>query len=291
MWRYASVLPDATPVTLGEGWTPLLTSQRYPGVLIKDEGMNPTGSSEARGLGLAVTMAKHYGIQHLTAASGGGALAAYAAAAGIPAHISMPPYASVINRVECAVYGADVTTVQGSEAWFDVSELKEPFRLEGEKTVGYEVVEQLGWEYPDAVFCPTGIGVLGIWKAVDEMEQLGWVAGKRPRIFTHKPFEDSAIDNVVRESGGRVVESREEDVLAKLLNWGEIEGIWLSLEGAAMATAYESVAASGELKRGERVVLINSGAGFKQAEAIGRALRLRTLLPSSLPVGGIITPQ
>src|ERR1700733_2964333 len=188
MWRYADVLPSGTaenptsPVTLGEGWTPMLHSKRYPGLYIKEEGANPTGTFKARGLGLAVTMAKHYGLQHLAVPSAGnaaGALAAYAAAAGIKAHIFMPQDVPFANYLEGIVYGADVTMVDGlisdcariagekmnaqrganaplAEACFHICTLKEPFRVEGKKTMGYELAEPLGWTYPDAVFCPTG---------------------------------------------------------------------------------------------------------------------------------------
>src|SRR5271155_2848641 len=212
MWRYCSVLPDVTPVTLGEGWTPLIQSKRYPGLYIKEEGANPTGTFKARGLGLAVTMAKQYGIQHLAVPSAGnaaGALAAYAAAAGITAHIFMPQDVPLANYLEGIVYGADVTMVDGlisdcagmvgenikaqreantpaSQVWFDISTLKEPFRVEGKKTMGYELVEQLGWEYPGAVFYPTGGGVrlLGMWKAFEERGALGWVrSAKRPKMI------------------------------------------------------------------------------------------------------------
>src|SRR6201993_4405067 len=213
MWRYASLLPQVQPVTLGEGWTPMLKSKRYEGLYIKEEGANPTGTFKARGLGLAVTMAKHYGLQHLAVPSAGnaaGALAAYAAAAGITAHIFMPQDVPLANYLEGIVYGADVTMVDGiisdcarmvaetikaqkeaktppSQAWFDISTLKEPFRVEGKKTMGYELVEQLGWQYPDAVFYPTGggVGLIGMWKAFDEMEQLGWVekGSKRPKMY------------------------------------------------------------------------------------------------------------
>jgi threonine synthase len=211
MWRYASVLPDVTPVTLGEGWTPMLQSKRYPGLFIKEEGTNPTGTFKARGLSLAVTMAKHYGLKHLAVPSAGnaaGALAAYAAAAGIAAHIYMPQDVPFANYLEGVVYGADVHMVDGlisdcarlvgeqirlqkeantpaEETWFDVSTLKEPFRVEGKKTMGYELVEQLQWTYPDAVFYPTGggVGLIGMWKAFEEMEALGWVTGKRPKMY------------------------------------------------------------------------------------------------------------
>lgn len=211
MWRYADVLPAATPVSLGEGWTPIIPSRRHAGLFIKEEGTNPTGTFKARGLGMAVTMAKHYGLRHLAVPSAGnaaGALAAYAAAAGISAHIYMPQDVPLANYLEGILYGADVVMVDGlisdcaklvgdrireqresgtpaEDIWFDVSTVKEPFRVEGKKTMGYELVEQLGWEYPDAVLYPTGggVGLIGMWKAFEEMEQLGWVSGKRPRMY------------------------------------------------------------------------------------------------------------
>ncbi len=202
MWRYSAVLPSVERVTLGEGWTPMLASRRYAGVYVKEEGDNPTGTFKARGLALAVTMARHYGLKKLAVPSAGnaaGALAAYAAAAGIEAHIFMPRDVPIANYMEGIAYGAHVTLVDGlisdcarmvaerrlAEGWFDISTLKEPFRVEGKKTMGYELVEQLGWEYPDAVFYPTGggVGLIGMWKAFEEMEQLGWVrSGKRHHI-------------------------------------------------------------------------------------------------------------
>src|SRR6266700_3107731 len=199
MWRYSSVRPDVSPVTLGEGWTPMLHSKRYPGLYIKEEGANPTGTFKARGLGLAVTMARHYGLQHLAVPSAGNA-----------AHIFMPQDVPLANYLEGIVYGADVTMVDGlisdcarlvgenikaqreantpaNEVWFDISTLKEPFRVEGKKTMGYELVEQLGWTYPDAVFYPTGggVGLIGMWKAFEEMEELGWIekGSKRPKMY------------------------------------------------------------------------------------------------------------
>jgi len=194
MWRYRSVLPEVVPVTLGEGWTPMLKSGRHRGAYLKEEGANPTGTFKARGLAMAVTMAKHYGLRKLAVPSAGnaaGALAAYAAAAGIEAHIFMPLDVPFANYVEAIAYGAHVELVNGlisdcarmvqerkqQEGWFDISTLKEPFRVEGKKTMGYELVEQLGWEYPDAVFYPTGggVGLIGMWKAFEEMEELGWV--------------------------------------------------------------------------------------------------------------------
>ena len=360
MWRYASVLPDVTPVTLGEGWTPLLHSKRYPGLYIKEEGANPTGTFKARGLGLAVTMAKHYGLQHLAVPSAGnaaGALAAYSAAAGITAHIFMPHDVPFANYLEGIVYGADVTMVDGlisdcarmvaenmkaqkeantptSQAWFDISSLKEPFRVEGKKTMGYELVEQLGWQYPDAVFYPTGggVGLIGMWKAFEEMEQLGWVSGKRPKMYAlqssgcapiakayaehkpaseffqnaatfaaglrvPKPYADTIILDIVRESGGAAIASPDDQILASILDWAKHEGIFLSPEGAAATAAYDALIASGELKSTDKVVLFNTGAGLKYTDMTAEAMRLqrplekKAALPISMPVGGIITPQ
>ena len=355
MWRYADVLPDVTPVTLGEGWTPMIQSKRYPGVLVKEEGNNPTGTFKARGLGLAVTMAKHYGLRHLAVPSAGnaaGALAAYAAAAGIAAHLFMPGDVPLANYLEGIVYGADVTMVDGlisdcarlvAEAikhqrdagtapehiWFDISTLKEPFRVEGKKTMGYEIVEQLGWQYPDAIFYPTGggVGLIGMWKAFDEMEQLGWVSGQRPRMyalqasgcapvtrafnegkpasefFHHaetfaaglrvpKPYGDSIILEILRTSGGRALSSDDSTLLASILDWARHEGVFLSPEGAAATAAYDTLLAAGEIKSHERVVLFNTGAGLKYTDTVAEAMHLHRpdTLPTSLPVGGIITP-
>ena len=356
MWRYSSVLPDVTPVTLGEGWTPMLHSKRYPGLYIKEEGANPTGTFKARGLGLAVTMAKHYGLQHLAVPSAGnaaGALAAYAAAAGIAAHIFMPQDVPFANYLEGVVYGADVTMVDGlisdcarmvgenikaqrdantptEQVWFDISTLKEPFRVEGKKTMGYELVEQLGWTYPDAVFYPTGggVGLIGMWKAFEEMEQLGWVTGKRPKMYAlqaagcapvakaydegkeaseffqnaatfaaglrvPKPYGDAIILDIVSSSGGKAVASSEEQILQSILDWAKHEGIFLSPEGAAATAAYDQLIASGDLKPTDKVVLFNTGAGLKYTDMTAEAMHLKRpgTLPTSLPVGGIITPQ
>ena len=194
-----AVLPDVQPVSLGEGFTPMLKSRNDANVYIKDEGLNPTGSFKARGLCAAVTMAKAYGLRKLAIPSAGnaaGALAAYAAAAGIEAHIFMPKDVPQANSIECEAFGAKVTLVDGlisdcarmvgerkqAEGWFDVSTLKEPFRVEGKKTMGYELVEQLGWKMPDAVIYPTGggVGLIGMWKAFEEMETWdGWVKSVR----------------------------------------------------------------------------------------------------------------
>ncbi len=355
MWRYRDVLPDVAPVTLGEGWTPMLRSKRYRHLFIKEEGANPTGTFKARGLGLAVSMARHYGLQHLAVPSAGnaaGALAAYAAAAGIQAHLFMPQDVPLANYLEGIVYGADVTMVDGlisdcarlvaerikaqreagtppEEVWFDISTLKEPFRVEGKKTMGYELVEQLGWQYPEAVFYPTGggVGLIGMWKAFDEMEALGWVSGKRPRMFAlqssgcapvaqayaegkpastffqhaqtfaaglrvPKPYGDAIILDIVRASGGAALAFPDDTILASLLDWARHEGIFLSPEGAAATAAYDALLASGDLQPTDRVVLFNTGAGLKYTDTTAQAMRLRRpgTLPTSMPVGGIITP-
>jgi len=356
MWRYSAVLPDVTPVTLAEGWTPMIHSKRYPGLYIKEEGANPTGTFKARGLGLAVTMAKHYGLQHLAVPSAGnaaGALAAYAAAAGIKAHIFMPQDVPFANYVEGVVYGADVNLIDGlisdcarivgekikqqkeantpaNEIWFDISTLKEPYRVEGKKTMGYELVEQLGWTYPDAVFYPTGggVGLIGMWKAFEEMEQLGWVTGKRPKMYAlqaagcepivkafeehkptseffqnadtfaaglrvPKPYGDYIILDILQQSGGKAIASDDATILQSILDYGSNEGIFLSPEGAAATAAYDQLLKLGELKPTDKVVLFNTGAGLKYTDMTAEAMHLRRpgTLPTSLPVGGIITPQ
>jgi threonine synthase len=326
MWRYQAVLPEIAPVTLGEGWTPMLPSRRYPGVYLKEEGANPTGTFKARGLSLAMTMARHYGIRKIavpSAGNAGGAAAAYAAAAGIEAHIFMPVDVPLANQVECLAYGAKMTLVDGlisdcarivnerkaEEGWFDLSTLKEPFRIEGKKTMGYELVEQLGWTYPDAVFYPTGggVGLIGMWKAFEELEQLGWVTGKRPRMIAiqaagcapvaraydrhedasqmwqnaatfasglrvPKPYGDYLILDIVRQSQGTVVALPDQQIFASLRDWASREGIFLSPEGAAATAAYDHLLETGFLSPSDRVVLFNTGSGNKYTDVVAKAL-------------------
>jgi len=202
LWRYREVLPDVDPVTLGEGFSPLLPSREFSNLWIKDEGLNPTGSFKARGISVAISVAKSYGLKKLampSAGNAGSALAAYAAASGIEAHIFMPQDVPLANRVECEIYDAKITLVNGlisdcarivserkeQEGWFDFSTLKEPYRVEGKKTMAYELFEQLGGKLPDAVIFPSGggVGVIGMWKAFEEMEQLGWISHERPRMI------------------------------------------------------------------------------------------------------------
>jgi threonine synthase len=329
MWRYKAVLPNVEPVTLGEGWTPMLRSRRNVNVYVKEEGANPTGTFKARGLGLAVTMARHYGLRKLAIPSAGnaaGALAAYAAAAQIEAHIFMPRDVPFANYVEAIAYGAKVTLVDGlisecarmvaerkqQEGWFDVSTLKEPFRVEGKKTMGYELVEQLGWEYPDAVFYPTGggVGLIGMWKAFVELEELGWVkSGKRPKMIAvqaagcapvvrafdagatsslmwqdaatfasglrvPKPYGDAIILDILRESGGIALAVSDNEILASIRDWAANEGIFLSPEGASVMAAYDRLVESGFLKPSDRVVLFNTGAGLKYTDVTAEAMHL-----------------
>ncbi len=289
--------PSAAPVTLGEGFTPMLRSRRYPNLFLKEEAANPTGTFKARGLSMAVTMARHYGLKKLAVPSAGnaaGALAAYAAAAGIEAHIFMPRDVPLANYLEGVAYGAKVTLVDGlisdcarmvaerkdAEGWFDISSLKEPFRVEGKKTMGYELVEQSGWQYPDAVFYPTGggVGLIGMWKAFEEMEESGLGESrrttKRPKMIAvqasgcapvakafrqgdaasqmwpnaatfasglrvPKPYGDGLILDIVRQSGGLVLDFDDEQILASLLDWARHEGLFLSPEGAAATAAYD----------------------------------------------------
>jgi threonine synthase len=336
MWRYKSVLPDAPPVSLGEGWTPVIRSRRYPGVFLKEEGANPTGSFKARGMAMAVTMARHYGQKKLAAPSAGnaaGALAAYAAAAGIEAHIFMPKDVPFANYLEAALYGANATLVDGlisdcgrivaerkdKEGWFDISTLKEPFRVEGKKTMGYELVEQLGWEYPEAVFYPTGggVGLIGMWKAFAELEQLGWVRpGRRPRMIAvqssgcapvvrafkqcekvsqiwkdastfaaglrvPKPYGDYLMLDILRESEGLAIAVPDEQILASLRDWARHEGVFLCPEGAAATAAYDHLLGTGFLKPEDRVVLFNTGSGLKYADITAEAAGIRRPTPSA----------
>jgi threonine synthase len=349
MWRYSAVLPDVEPVTLGEGWTPMLRSRRYPQLFVKEEATNPTGAFKARGMSAAVSMARHYGLKKLAAPSAGnaaGALAAYAAAAGIEAHLFMPKDVPFANYLEGVAYGAHVTLVDGlisdcgrmvaerkeAEGWFDVSTLKEPFRVEGKKTMGYELVEQLEWEYPDAVFYPTGggVGLIGMWKAFEEMEALGWVKlGRRPKMIAvqasgcapvarafregaaaskmfentatfaaglrvPKPYGDSIILEIVRESEGTVVDLSDEAILDSLLDWARNEGLLLCPEGAAATAAYDHLLETGFLTPSDRVVLFNTGSGLKYVDMIAEVMGLKRPAEKKLPersaVGGIITP-
>jgi threonine synthase len=347
MWRYSEVLPGDHPVTLGEGFTPLLPSRQTSNVYIKDEGLNPTGSFKARGLCAAVTMARQYGLKKLAVPSAGNAasaLAAYCAAAGIEAHIFMPKDVPKANYVECKSYGAKVTLVDGlisdcarivnerrqAEGWFDVSTLKEPFRVEGKKTMGYEVAEQLNWKLPDAIFYPTGggVGLIGMWKAFEEMEQLGWIGKQRPKMISvqasgcapvvkaweehkptmevwqnaetlaaglrvPKPYADYIILDILKQSGGTAVAVSDEQIFAAVQEWAAGEGVFAAPEGAAVLAAYKILLEQRFLTPDDQVVLFNTGSGLKYIDVIARSLEPANAgraLPASRNIGGIIQP-
>ncbi|MEW6731195.1 MAG: threonine synthase [Acidobacteriota bacterium] len=331
LWRYREVLPVVhreNIVYLGEGFTPLLHAERLgkkyrmPHLYVKDESLNPTASFKARGMAVAVSMAKELGLKKLavpTAGNAGGALAAYAARAGLEAHIFMPKDVPVINRLEAIGCGAHVTLIDGlitdcarallerkdQEGWFDVSTLKEPYRVEGKKTMGYELAEQFNWELPEVVIYPTGggTGLIGMWKAFDEMEQLGWISSKRPRMIsvqaegcapivrafdtnanTAAEFEnartiaaglrvpraigDFIMLDILRRSRGSAIAVSDEALLSGMRQLGELEGIFAAPEGGATLAALDKLLAANLVERGERVVLFNTGSGVKYVEAL-----------------------
>ena len=340
MWRYDAVLPHAAPVTLGEGFTPMLASREYPNAFIKDEGLNPTGSFKARGLSVAVTMARHFGLKKLAIPSAGnaaGALAAYAAAAHLEAHIFMPQDVPMANRIECQYYGAQVTLVEGlisdcarkiaelkekpqwaREGWFDVSTTKEPYRVEGKKTMGYELAEQLAWKLPQGIIYPTGggVGLLGMWKAFDELEKLGWIGSERPQMISvqsagcapivkawdegragvemwdhadtlasglrvPKPYGDYMILDIIKQSGGVALAVTDEEILECTRHWAKQEGIFAAPEGAASLAAYRKLLASGFFDLEDTVVLFNTGSGLKYLDVLDAHDTARMSLPQA----------
>lgn len=337
MWRYREVMPVVDPaniVTLGEGFTPLRQAGRLgkhlgmSDLLIKDEGVNPTGSFKARGLSAAVSKALELKQMKLTMPSAGnaaGAMSAYAAAAGMEAHVYMPKDAPIANQIECVAYGADLNLVDGfitdagrisgeaaeEHGLFDVSTLKEPYRAEGKKTMGYEIVEQLGFEVPDVVIYPTGggTGIVGIWKALDEMEQLGWIGSERPRMVCVQaegcaplvtaynkgeefadPFPnpktlaagmrvpaavgDFLVIRAVRESGGTALTVTDDQMVDSVRDMSSFEGIFPAPEGGATLSALQLLLDSGEIGKDERVVLLNTGSAVKYLDVLGPALGL-----------------
>lgn len=330
MWRYREVLPvrrDENIVSLGEGWTPLIKVPRLGAevgvndLYIKDESQNPTGSFKARGMAVAVSMAKELGATRLAVPSAGnaaGALAAYAARAGLEAFIFMPRDTPRANVVECVETGAHVELMDGlitdcgaevarrkeAEGWFDVSTLKEPYRVEGKKTLGYELAEQLGWTLPDIIVYPTGggTGLIGMWKAFDEMEQLGWINSQRPRMVSvqaagcapivrafekGKRFADEFPDaattasglrvpraigdflilDAIRASGGAALAVTDEELIRAARHIGAAEGLFVAPEGAACLPALRQLLADGRVTESDRVVLFNTGAGVKYLES------------------------
>lgn len=332
LWRYREVLPlpsDVEPVSLGEGGTPLLRASRAcrtddVDLWIKDESLNPTQSFKARGMSVAVSMAKHLGAKKLAVPSAGNAaaaLAAYAARAGIEAHIFMPRDTPRANVVECRETGAHVTLIDGlitdcgaeiarrkeSEAWFDMSTLKEPYRVEGKKTLGYELAEQLNWELPGVVLYPAGggTGLIGMWKAFDEMETLGWIGKKRPRMFAvqaagcapivraFEAGEKSAVEfpnahtiasglrvpkaigdflmlKIIRDSNGGAIAVEDEEMIRVTREVGAKEGLFVCPEGAACFVALKLLRSARKIASGERVVIFNTGSGIKYLETYDR---------------------
>jgi len=353
MWRYAPALPvkhEASIISLGEGMTPILPARRTGArigaaeLLIKDEGLNPTGSFKARGLSCAVSMCVELGLTRLAIPSAGNAasaLAAYAAAAGIEANIFMPQDVPQSNFIECMSYGAKVTLVNGlisdcgrivgerkqKEGWFEISTLKEPYRIEGKKTMGYEVAEQLGWELPDAIFYPTGggVGLIGMWKAFAEMEAMGWIGAKRPKMIAvqaegcqpivrafkegeevsrfwegattvasglrvPKPLGDRLTLQAVRESGGTALAVSDEALVDAGIRLAGEEGIFAAPEGAACIAAAERLISEGFLKSSDRLVIYNTGSGLKYLEAYSTRFP-RVAAGETDKLGGLITPR
>lgn len=332
MWRYAEVLPGNPAVSLGEGMTPVIAARRLgqrlglTNLFVKDEGLNPTGSFKARGLSAAVTQAKALGAKTLaipTAGNAGGALAAYAAAAGLPAVIVMPADTPAANVIESRAFGADVRKLNGlisdcgkyvaenkdREGWFDVSTLKEPYRIEGKKTMGYELWEQFNGKLPDVVIYPTGggVGLIGMCKGFDEMEAMGWIGKQRPRMVSvqaagcapivrafekgsdasefwenaataasglrvPKALGDFLILAMIRATRGTAVSATDSEMLAAAKQLAASEGIFAAPEGAATVVAAQKLAQSGWIKPEETVVLFNTGCGYKYPETWQAAL-------------------
>lgn len=337
MWRYGALLPllhEENKVTLGEGLTPLLRLPRLAArydlahLLLKDEGQNPTGSFKARGLSMAVSKAKELGVEGCiipTAGNAGVALAAYCARAGLKAVVVMPRHTPAAFKEECYWYGAEVELVDGlisdcgarvrqrnaNGALLDISTLKEPYRLEGKKTMGYEIAEQLNWTLPDVLLYPAGggTGLIGIWKAFQEMKQLGWLApdvklprmvavqaenccplletyeGRQPNCHAYQgratlanglavphPLGESLMLRVLHESGGTVVSVSEEGMLAGMRDLGQHEGLFVAPEGGAVWTAARQLLATGEIQPDEKILLLNTGNGQKYMDNVaGRA--------------------
>ena len=332
MWRYRELMPlfdGETPITLGEGWTPLLHATRIGESLglsrlfVKDESLNPTNSFKARGLSAAVTRAAHLGAKVLSVPSAGNAanaMAAYAAAAGLSARVFMPRDVKVPFIRECELYGAEVTLVDGliTDAgriaaeqgkplgWYDVSTLKEPYRIEGKKTMGYELAEQMAWTLPDWIIYPTGggTGMVGMWKAFDELERIGWIEpGRRPRMVSvqaehcapivrafdqgaersvmwtnartiadglrvPKAVGDFLVLRAVRESGGTALAVTDDDMVAAMRELGGREGISAAPEGGAALQAVKQLVADGRIRSDETVVLFNTGGALKYLDVL-----------------------
>ena len=322
LWRYGEVLPDVGPqnvVTLGEGLTPIV--KLGGGGLLKDDGLIPTGSFKARGMSVAVSKAKELGLGKLavpSAGNAGAALACYAARAGVAAKVFMPVETPTSMVKECRMYGAEVVQVEGNigdagarmrsqmDGYFDMSTLKEPYRLEGKKTMGYEIAEQTGFKLPDAILYPTGggTGLLGMWKAFDEMEELGWIGSQRPRMFSvqsakcspivdafaqgreapdpeypdgmtiaaglrvPRPFAGRQMLRVLRESRGGAMKVSEREIVEGMRSLAK-EGIFACPEGAATLAGYRRLLDAGTVRRSDRALLYNTGTALKYLDLVG----------------------
>ncbi len=329
MWRYREILPimkKENVVTLGEGWTPLTPTPRLAeklglsNLLVKDEGIIPTGSFKARGLSAAISKAKELGIKRVALPSAGnaaGAIAAYGARAGLEVYVFMPEDAPKVNAVESEVVGAKVVFVKGliSDAgklvkdgakemgWFSVATLGEPYRVEGKKTMGLEVAEQLDWKLPDVILYPTGggTGIIGMWKVFDELEDMGWIGSERPRMISvqaegcspvvkafregkeetefaidahtvaaglrvPKALGDFLILKAVRESGGTAISVTDKELMADVRLISRLEGIFACPEGAATISALRKMISDGNIDRDEKIVLFNTGSGLKYTD-------------------------
>lgn len=331
LWRYAELLPvrdDDNVVTLGEGWTPLLPANRLGEalgcrrVLLKDEGLNPTGSFKARGMAVAVSRALELGVRSLGTPSAGNAacaMSAYAARAGMDAYVFMPVDAPLMNQAECVAYGAHLFLVRGligdcgqivrregpARGWFDVSTLREPYRAEGKKTMGYELAEQLGWRLPDVVIYPTGggTGIVGMWKAFAEMEELGWIDSRRPRMISVqsdgcapivRAFQDGAthaepwanaqtiagglrvpsaigdylILDAIRQSQGTAITVSDRDIVEAMHEVTRLEGVFISTEAAATVAGLRRLVGESQVDPDAEIVLFLTGSGLLNAELI-----------------------
>jgi threonine synthase len=334
LWRYRELLPvhdDVNVVSLGEGFTPLLEAKVLADdlglrrVWIKDEAQNPTGSFKDRGLCLAVSRAKELGVKKIaipSAGNAGGSLSAYAARAGIEAHVFMPKDTPAANQIEARQYGAKLTLVDGlindcgriiaerkaAEGWFDVSTLKEPYRVEGKKTMGYEIAEQLKWRLPDVIIYPTGggTGLIGMWKAFAEMEEMGWTGPERPRMVSvqatgcapivrafdagkeaAEPWQnaktiasglrvpqavaDFLMLRALRESNGTALSVSDDEMLAQIPRVGRAEGIFFCPEGAACVAALRRLSHQGWIQPTDEVLIFNTASGLKYLDVIQAA--------------------
>ena len=337
LWRYREVLPvecDDAIVSLGEGWTPLVRARNLgerlniSNLFLKDESSNPTGSFKARGMAVAVSMARELGIEKLAAPSAGnagGALAAYAARAGLKALVFMPEDTPLTNRLECRLMGAEVVLVPGSikdcaramreriagSDWFDCSTLREPYRVEGKKTLAYEVFEQLGWRVPEVMIYPTGggTGLVGMWKAFDEMQEMNWIGHRRPQMFAVQAAGcapilrafarqkvsaeewsepktiaaglrvPSAIGDfwmlrALRESRGGGIAVEDDAMLAGVRELAETEGIVTSPEGGAVIAALRRLLHDGYIAGFETIVVFLTASGHKYGECLEVAVSL-----------------